>query len=471
MQNKHAPGGVREMLAVALPMVVSHACETLMIFTDRLFLSRLGPIHMNASMGGGLSMFMVMTFFLGLTGYTTALVAQYLGAGQKEKSASVLTQALIISIVAYPLILLARPLAFKYFELIGVSSVQLPLQKTYFSILLYMTIVSMFKNCFSAFFSGLGRTRIVMISAMVSMLVNVAFNYVFIFGKFGLPALGIVGAAYGTIIGSIVGMLVLLFAYFSKANCEEFKIKKSFCLDREILYQFFKFGSPAGWDMFLNILAFNTMILIFHAHSDISATAATIVFNWDMVSFVPLMGIKIGVTSLFGRYHGAKKHDIAHKSAMSGLKIGWVYSAFILVLFAFFPEQLVSVFRPHNGGLLFEQSFPTAVFMLRLASLYVLVEAVIVVFIGALRGAGDSFWAMILSVAIHWILVPILYLMLNYLNLSPRTGWGAVVAIFLLFALVIYLRYASGKWKEIEVIRVKNYNEVVCDDFHEQLDV
>ena len=64
----HAPGGIRELLAIALPMVVSHACDTVMVFTDRLFLSRLGPVHMNASMAGGLSSFMAMTFFIGLIG-------------------------------------------------------------------------------------------------------------------------------------------------------------------------------------------------------------------------------------------------------------------------------------------------------------------------------------------------------------------------------------------------------------------
>jgi MATE family multidrug resistance protein len=64
-------------------MVVSHACDTVMTFTDRVFLSRLGPDEMNAAMSGGLTSFMMMTFFMGLIGYTTALVAQYLGAGRR----------------------------------------------------------------------------------------------------------------------------------------------------------------------------------------------------------------------------------------------------------------------------------------------------------------------------------------------------------------------------------------------------
>ncbi len=69
MKSPHREGGVGELLAIALPMVVSSACETLMMFVDRLFLSRLGPEYMNAAMGGGMTCFMFMTFFVGLTGY------------------------------------------------------------------------------------------------------------------------------------------------------------------------------------------------------------------------------------------------------------------------------------------------------------------------------------------------------------------------------------------------------------------
>lgn len=72
------------MLAIALPMVVSQACDTIMIFTDRLFLAKLGPHLMSAAMGGGLTCFMMMSFFIGLTGYSTALVAQYFGAKKKQ---------------------------------------------------------------------------------------------------------------------------------------------------------------------------------------------------------------------------------------------------------------------------------------------------------------------------------------------------------------------------------------------------
>ncbi|MCP4456115.1 MAG: MATE family efflux transporter [Planctomycetes bacterium] len=448
----HAPGGIRELLVIALPMVVSHACDTVMVFTDRLFLSRLGAVHMNASMAGGLSCFMAITFFIGLTGYTTALVAQNLGGRRKNQCAKATAQAFIISLIAYPVILLTRPLIHLGFAKSGIPSDQLTLQTSYFNILIYGTIFTLFRTCLSSFFSGIGRTRIVMISALTAMVVNIGMNYVLIFGKLGLPALGIRGAAYGTIAGSVFGLMVLVAVYFGPAIKQEFQVIQAIRFDRRMMAKLLKFGYPAGVEMFLNLVAFTGLILGFHAHSPVTATAVTIMFNWDMVAFVPLIGIEISVMSLVGRYMGAQQPDIARRATLSGLKSGWAYSACILVLFVFLPEQLVALFEPQQADAVFAEAMPMAVRMIRIASLYVMIDAVILVFSGALRGAGDTLWAMCVSVGLHWLLVAILAVLLYGLKLSPETTWLALVGIFLTFSSLFYLRYRSGKWRHIQVL-------------------
>ncbi|MBE0597213.1 MAG: MATE family efflux transporter [Desulfuromonadales bacterium] len=446
-------GGLREMLTIALPMVVSHGCETLLIFVDRLFLARLGPEQMSASMAGGLTSFMMMTFFIGLIGYTTALVAQYLGAGRQQQCARVVTQGVILAVLAYPLILAGRPLAHWLFASSGITPEQLVPQRQYFDILLWGAIIVLLRTCLSGFFSGLGRTRVIMLSALTAMVVNVVANYALIFGHFGLPPLGIRGAGYGTLLGSFSGLLVLLAAYLSPANRREFGVWTAWRFHLPVMQRLLRFGSPAGVEMFLNLLAFTTMILIFHSHSLVTATAITIVFNWDMVSFVPLLGLQIGVISLVGRYMGAGRPDIAEKAALSGLKMGWAYSLTILVLFVFFPQQLVGLFRPLGTDPVFAQAAPLAVSLLRLASLYVLADAVMVVFSGALRGAGDTFWAMCVSVTMHWLLVPILYLFLKVLDFPPQAAWLALISFFLAFSAIFYRRFRRGKWKSLVVVR------------------
>ena len=471
--DKNIKGGFREMVAIALPMVVSQACFTIMTFTDRMFLSRLGLNFMNASMVGGLTVFMMMTFFLGLTGYATAVVAQYLGAGQKDKCSVVLTQAVIIAFLGYPLIVFCRPLAHRLFDIMGIMPDQLGPQKLYFDILIGAVIITLLRSCLSAFFSGIGKTKMVMISGLVAMSVNVVVNYILIFGKFGVPAMGITGAAYGTIIGSFSGLAVLFISYFGKENFRKFNVSRSFRFNGEVMGTLLRFGYPAGLEMFLNLLAFDIIVMIFHSVGAVAATASTIVFNWDMVSFVPLMGIGVGVTSLVGRYMGAHEPDTAHKATMSGLKVGMIYSALVFILFAGFPEILAGIFRPDTAESVFGSALPATVFMIRLASIYVLAEAIFVVFIGALRGAGDTFWAMFISVALHWVLVPILYIMLKVANSGLETAWQGVVGMFLLFSVFVYLRYRGGRWRTISVVKIPEAVSmpVVLNDFHEPADL
>ena len=152
------------------------------------------------------------------------------------------------------------------------------------------------------------------------MLVNVAANYVLIFGHLGFPATGIRGAAYGTLFGSLCGLLVLLAAIWRQpiAGSSELALPR---YDGEVMRKLLRFGYPAGVELFLNLrLHQHDPSLPFHGLA--TATAVTIVFNWDMVSFVPLLGIQIGVVSLVGRYMGAGRPG-SPRVTRSGLKMGW----------------------------------------------------------------------------------------------------------------------------------------------------
>lgn len=474
--KKHleGPGGIGQMVGIALPMVASSACETAMTFTDRLFLSRLGPEYMSAAMGGGLSVFLMMTFFLGLTGYTTALAAQYLGRRQHRHCALTVTQAVLIALAAYPVILAARPLAHLFFEAMGIPADQLVPQRMYFDILIYGTLIGLLRNCLSCFFSGIGRTRVVMVAALAAMVVNIGANYVLIFGKLGLPALGIRGAALGTIAGSLCALAVLAAVYLRADNRRSFQVAQSIRVDKQVMAKLCRFGYPAGLEFFLNLLAFTIMIFLFQSQGVVTAAAVTIVFNWDMVAFVPLVGINIGITSLVGRFMGAGLPDTAHRATLSGLKLAWMYSACTFIAFAVFPGYLVGIFQPAQTEGVFAEVYPLAVSMLRLAALYVFADAMFLVFSGALRGAGDTFWAMCISVVFHWLLVVLLWVLLRVLGTSPLPAWLTLCLVFMMFSFAFYLRYHGGKWRTLRIVEPEPEPDTfppAADSFHEPPDL
>lgn len=445
-------GSTREVIAIAAPMVVSNACDTVMIFTDRLFLAQLGAEHMNAAMVGGLTNFVTGTFFIGLIGFATALTAQHLGAGNRARCAVVTTQALLIALLAWPVLLALRLPVHAIFAASGIAPGQLALQIEFFDILNAASGIMLLRGALAGFFSGIGRTRVVMVSALTAMAVNVAMNWVLIFGHLGFPALGIRGSALGSVIGGVAGLAVLVAAYVAPAVRRAYAVAAAWRFDAAEMRTLLRFGLPGGIELCLNLVAFNGIIMAFHAHGPATATATTLMFNWDLVSFVPLVGLQIAVMSLVGRAMGAGRPEVAARVVRTGLRLGWLYAGTVMIAFVGFPAQLVQVFAPPGTDPAFTAAAPLAESMIRLAAAYLLTDATLVVVSGGLRGAGDTMFTMWLSVGVHWVMLPVAVVGLHVLDLSPFATWAIMVAIFMTFSGLFWLRWRGGRWREIRVV-------------------
>ena len=307
-------GDIRDVLVVALPMLLSMSFDTFMTFIDRLFLSKLGPAEMNAALGAGAVQLALTMFFTGAVSYTTAMVAQRLGAKKRWDCARVFMQAVYLSLACVPLLYSTIPLGHLVFGLENLPADQLEYQKTYFNILMFGGIISLVRNAAPCFFSGIGETKIVMQAAFVGMIVNVVCNFVLIFGLGPIPALGVAGAAYGTLMGNAVSTVILFVKFFGKSCHRRFRTRNAFAFNWPLCRELLRKGIPSGVEMFLNMSAFQLLILMFHALGPAAATASSVMFNWDMVAYVPLMGLEVASTSLVGRYVGAKNGAAANRS-------------------------------------------------------------------------------------------------------------------------------------------------------------
>lgn len=451
-QKVYKPGGMAEILTMSLPMIVSNACDTLMIFTDRLFLARVSPEAMNAALGAGMTYFLLTTFFVGLVGYSTALVAQYYGANRKNFCSIAFMQALIIAIIAAPVILALRPLVHWYFAHVGLSAAQLPLQLEYFNIVCWAVFFGLARSALASFFTGTGRTKIVMFATVVAMVVNIGANYILIFGKLGLPAMGVKGAALGTIIGLICSLVVFVVTYLRKENRVTYQVGQSIKFVPQIMKKLLRYGSPTGIEFSLSLIAFNGIVMVFHSQGDVVATATTIMFNWDLVAFLPLVGIEVSVMSLVGRYMGAQTPDIAKKAAFSGMKLGLIYSSAVFLAFMILPAALVSMFAPDANDPIYAAASPLAAHMIRIAGIYVIANVFVLIFIGTLRGAGDTMFPMIISIATNWIALAITFSFLRILGLHPLMAWFGFAAVFMLSTLAYLWRFKQGKWQKLRII-------------------
>ena len=451
MKNSTPTTTLRRLLAIAFPMVLSQTSDTVMLFVDRFFLSRLGEAELAASMSGGLTQFMVGSFFIGTIGYVTAVVAQYYGAGRYDKCAEATFQAVVLSFLAYPLLLAISPLMRFFFASLGQAPLQVELAYTYFQTLMFGIIFLVLRHALAGFFIGIGRTTVVMTANAVGMLVNIPLNYILIYGKLGFPALGLRGAAIGTILGNMAIFIILAAFYLRGKNRADFSTHTALNFRPKILKTLLKYGVPAGLAMFLNIAAFNLFVQSMHSYGTRVAAAVTIAFNWDVVAFLPMLGMGHAVTALVGQNVGARDYREARRSAFIGLKTAWVYSFSIMVVFIIAARPLVAMFIPGLGAGSTEVS-SLAVIMLRLASFYVMADSAQLVFTGALRGAGDTRWVMLVSVAVHWLFAVLAVVLIRVLRVDPVVSWIAFIGFIIVMGISMFLRFRGGKWESIRMI-------------------
>ena len=441
-----------ELARIALPMVVSQGTFAVMIFTDRYFMSQIDSVHMAAALGGGVAAFFSFCFFTGLLSYANALTAQYLGAGELGKCSKVVTQGIVITVMCSPALVLITYLVSGIFENVGHDSAQVELEKTYYTILMLGVIVTLTKTCLSSYFAGIGRTRVVMICDVCGLVFNVPLCYVMVFGKLGLPELGIVGAGISTIIASFFACLLFFLFYFEREHRVKFFVMNSFHIDWGVLRRFWRLGFPSGLELFLNVAAFNLFLLMFQGYGVVEGASAAIVFNWDLLSFVPMIGLNIGVISLIGRFVGANDMARTDEVMSAAFFLGIFYSAILAILYISFRFPLVEVFSPPEGD--FSEIRSLSAFMMIGLSSYVMADAIIIICGGVLRGAGDTRWLMYTSVGLHWAMLIAQYYVILVWQFGPQVSWLTFCAMIFAIAIVYVWRLQSGVWRDPEKLRL-----------------
>ena len=438
-----------DLLRMSAPMVISQGAFAAMIFTDRYFLAQVSPTHMASALGGGVAWFFCISLFNGILAYANALVAQYLGAGKLDKCSRVITQGIILSTASLPLIIIIWLLFLPSFKLMGHAEDQVELEKIYYSLLMIGTLFTLYKTCLASFFSGTGKTHVVMIADVSSIILNIPLSYVLVFGKAGFPESGIAGAALGTVISTVFAVALFCCFYFYPSNSKRFSVMKSFTIDRGIINRYVRLGLPSGMESFLNVAAFNLFLLMFQAYGITEAASAAIVFNWDILSFVPLLGLNIAIMSLTGRHTGSGDLTRIGEVARAGYLLGVGYSLFLASTFILLRTHLVDFF-------IFEEDQYSndirelAGFMMYGLATYVLAEGALQVAAGILRGAGDTRWIMYASVSLHWAMLVSQLFIIKVWGLDPRISWLAFVVMILGIALTFILRMRGAKWRSPE---------------------
>ncbi len=432
---------------LAWPVIAEQSLATVTHIVDMMMVGRLGAAAVTAI---GLTMqpvFFSMALASALSVGTTALVSRFIGSNDSESAASVLQQSVIISIIFSSVFAV-----FFYFmapevlDLMGAEQEVILLGSGYLRIMTPGFIFMILGFIVTAALRGAGETKIPMQVNIIINILNVVGNYLFIFGKFGFPELGVNGAALATTLSRSFGGLVLLLITFSSYSVIKIKTKNFFSLDMELIKRILRVGIPTALEESVRRLAQMLFVRVIASLGTTAFAAHQIAINAESISYMPGFGIAVAATTIVGQNLGAKNPEGAEKGSFEAWKLGSIIMGFMALVFLVFPEQLIKLYTEDP------EIIRRGALNLRIIAFSQIPMGTHFIFAGSLRGAGDT-KAVFYSTAVStWVFRLLLgYLLVHTFNLGLAGGWIAMVIDWIVRGSYVFYRFKKGKWKTIEV--------------------
>ncbi len=447
--------GPGPLLALALPLILSTGFMSVMLFEDRTLLYYWDKDSAPAAMGAGSFYWMLMTLPNGMLGYLSTFVAQYMGAGRPERVVVAYRHALRLAWLCVPVLILAFVLAWVPFWFFEHSATLQHLETTYLRALIVGGIAVLFYSAQSGLMTGLGYTRWVLLVDFISTLVNLGLAWLLIFGWGFVPGLGVFGAGLATCI-----------AFWLKLPMAQYLIHRRPELRRAsrsdqptpwepaMMKRLITYGAPAGLQMLAEAAAFVIIMLQVGRLGGTPMTATTLALNLNVLAFVPMIGLGVGVGVLVGRHVLERRIDLAQRTVTCALWTSILYTGVCAILLGFFSESITRVytFGSHER---FDDIKPLLMPLLQIIALYCVLDGFQIVFVGAIKGAGDTWFVLIGTAVLGFGSVGVGMLIEAFYGSSLMLWWYVIAGWVAGMALVFGARYFQGKWKHMQVIERK----------------
>ena len=439
------------MLKLAGPMVITTISFTIMQFVDRFMVSRLGTAALAAIVPAGLVSFLPASFVIGAMSSVTIFVSQSLGRGEKENCSNYCWQAIYMALAFLAVVFVVMwPSAPAFFRMLGHEPEVANMEVIYLRIMLYAQVIAVFIWASSQFFMGIHRPIITMYAALCGQVVNVAANYVLIFGKFGFPEMGIAGAGWGTFIGIVVGAGIRVGVFLGDDINAQFHSRQTMQLDFAKMGDLLKVGLASGLELMVNVALWAVVLFALIGTLGKEPMAATsAVLAWTNVSLMPLVGIGRALTAAVGKSIGAGRKDMAVKQTDICLRVALVYTVLMGLMFVIFRNGLMSLWSSDTRVIAIGAN------ILICAAVYQIFHAVRIIYSSSLRGAGDTVWLAVVSVLGAAVVLGGGGLLM--VKLFPSFGalgpWAAGTASITAVCLANRARFKSNNWMRIDLFK------------------
>ncbi|MEA4884052.1 MAG: MATE family efflux transporter [Clostridia bacterium] len=437
----------RTIMALAWPVVAEQVLGTMTQMADMIMVGRLGAAAVAAVGLSNQPLFIVQGLFMGLGVGVTALVARFIGAGDKRRANEVTSQALAIT-VALGVVLAAvgylyTPWLVRFMK---AGSDVVPFAVGYMGALMPGLFMLAMNMVISAALRGAGDTTFPMKVNILINLSNLFGNYLLIYGHWGFPALGVRGAALATTLSRMLGAGVLTQHILSGQGVVTARSDCKFRFDLKVIARILNVGLPAALERISLCLGLAFYVRIVASLGTAAYAAHAIAINAESISYMPGFAFAVSATTLVGQALGAGRKDVAERSGWESWKISAVIMGLMGIVLFVFPEQLMRLYVDD------EEIIKLGAGVLRIMAIAQVPMSAGYTIVGALRGAGDTRAVLYLTIASVWgVRFFLAWLFVNVLGLGLRGAWYAMALDWVARGSISMVRFSSGRWRDMSV--------------------
>ncbi len=375
---------------LAAPVMLGMLGHTFVSFVDNIMVGQLGTAELAAVSLGNSFMFIGMSIGIGFSTAITPLTAEADAEGNFIKGKSAFKHGLflctVLGILLFLMVFFAKPLMYLMKQPIEVVELAIP----YLDLVAFSLIPLVIFQAFKQFSDGLSMTRYPMYATLVGNIINVILNYVLIFGKFGFPEMGIVGAAYGTLVSRFVMVAHLWWLLLGKEKSKAYVTHiKFFVLDTLMLKKIINLGMPSAMQMFFEVAIFTAAIWLSGLLGKNPQAANQIALNLSSMTFMVAMGISVASMIRVGNQKGLQNYFELRRIAYSLFLLGMLFAVCFGIFFFALHNQLPKLYVDYDDVKNLADNTEVvsiASKLLLAAAIFQISDSIQVVVLGALRG-------------------------------------------------------------------------------------
>lgn len=432
----------RKLLKISWPIFIEFALFMLLGSIDTFMLGRYSD-NAVASVGVVNQIIsMINLIFNIITAGTTIICAQYIGAKKKDDDMFKLigTSIGVNTFLGVILSIFLFVFSTQLLKAMNISNELLEFGKSYLNIVGGFILLQAIASTFTAIIRSYGFTKICMYAALIMNIVNIVFNYLFIYGNFGAPRLGVTGAAIATTLSKVIGIVILGIYLFRKV-IKGFKVKYITTFHKDEFNKILKMGAPAAGESISYNLAKLVCTYILTYISVAALTTNSYINNIAMYIYIFSVAIGQGTAILVGQLVGKDDRETAYKLCLSSLKKAFIASTVMSIVVALLGNQIFGIFTSNK------EIISLGVTILFVNILLEPGRTFNVVVINSLRAAGDVRFPVYVGIVSMWVIgVGLSYILAIPLGFGFPGMWFALALDEWVRGVIMYFRWKSRKW-------------------------